>query len=107
MGSYMFFAPEMFMRSDKTVKVRGEQTDIWALGITFYYLIAGVYPCEDATNPMHLRDLILEREINYDLIKNIGARNILKLMLTKDPMKRASLEEIQKDDWVTQNGTKV
>jgi serine/threonine protein kinase len=24
MGSYMFFAPEMFMRSDKTIKVRGE-----------------------------------------------------------------------------------
>ena len=107
MGSYMFFAPEMFMRSDKTVKVRGEQTDIWALGITFYYLISGVYPCEDALDPMHLRDLILEREINYDLIKNIGARNLLKKILTKDPARRATLEEIQSDDWLTQNGTKV
>jgi non-specific serine/threonine protein kinase len=81
MGSYMFFAPEMFMRSDKTLKVRGEQTDIWALGITFYYLITGVYPCEDARNPMHLRDLIHERDINFDLIKNTGARNILMKIL--------------------------
>jgi len=70
MGSYMFFAPEMFERTlDKTIKIRGEQTDIWALGITFYYLMCGRYPCQDALNAMHLKELICEREINFDLIK--------------------------------------
>ena len=77
MGSYMFFAPEMFMRSDKTIKVRGEMTDIWALGVTFFYLITGQYPCEDAANPLHLKELILEREINFQLIKSTGARKLL------------------------------
>jgi len=44
MGSYMFFAPEMFLSKSDGVKVRGERTDIWALGITLYYLLCGRYP---------------------------------------------------------------
>jgi serine/threonine protein kinase len=52
MGSYLFFAPEMFMRDNKSVKVRGEKTDIWALGITFFFLLSGSYPCGDAKNAM-------------------------------------------------------
>ena len=45
MGSYMFYAPEMFLRSmDDNVKVRGEKTDMWALGVTLYYMILGYYP---------------------------------------------------------------
>ena len=41
MGSYMFFAPEMFERKTKDIKVHGEKTDIWALGITLFYLLCG------------------------------------------------------------------
>jgi serine/threonine protein kinase len=39
MGSYIFFAPEMFL--GKKSKVRGEKTDIWALGITLFYMLTG------------------------------------------------------------------
>ena len=88
----MFFAPEMFMRSDKSIKVRGEMTDIWALGVTFFYLISGQYPCDDAKSPLHLRELILERDINFSLIKNLGARDLLKKILKKAPNERATLE---------------
>ena len=51
MGSLMFFAPEMFL---KQRSFKGTQTDIWALGITFYYLLAGQYPY-DATNFFELK----------------------------------------------------
>ena len=73
----MFFAPEMFLRSEQSIKVRGEKTDIWALGVTFYYLLTGKYPCEDAMNPLHLKTLIVEREINFSLIKNDEAREVI------------------------------
>lgn len=95
MGSYMFYAPEMFQRiTNKEIKIRGEQTDLWALGITFYYLMTGRYPCQDALDPMHLKELICEREINFDLIKDLQARELLKRMLNKNPEERAKLKDI-------------
>ena len=52
MGSYMFFAPEMFRGKNTQIKVRGERTDIWALGVTLYYLLCGRYPFEAAKTPL-------------------------------------------------------
>ena len=40
-GSYIFFAPEMFMGKKSNVKVRGAFTDIWALGITLFNMVTG------------------------------------------------------------------
>ena len=39
MGSLTYFAPEMF--SSSKVKIRGEKTDLWALGITLFYMLTG------------------------------------------------------------------
>jgi len=100
MGSYMFFAPEMFERKIKGIKVRGERTDIWALGITLYYLLCGRYPFEAAKSPLHLKELITEHEISYSLIKKEPARDLLKRMLQKDPDKRATIDEIRESEWV-------
>ena len=42
LGSYLFFAPEMFQdKNAENVKIRGEKTDIWALGVTLFYMITG------------------------------------------------------------------
>lgn len=87
----MFFAPEMFATNspkddkDKPKPInkaqdsmkRGEKTDIWALGITLYYMLAGQYPCQDATSPLQLRDYIINRPINFDMIKHDEARNLI------------------------------
>lgn len=48
MGTYMLFSPEMFGKD----KVHGEKSDIWALGMTFYYLLVGYYPWKDAKNAL-------------------------------------------------------
>ena len=42
-------------------------TDLWALGVTFYYLITGKYPYEGG-NFYDLKKKILEDEIDFDLI---------------------------------------
>jgi len=65
----MFFSPEMFSNKSTGVKVRGSRTDLWALGITLYYMMCGRYPCSDAKDPLHLKDLILNRSINFKAIK--------------------------------------
>ena len=65
-------------------------TDIWALGITIYYLMTGQYPCEDARSPLQLRDFIVDRPINFGLVKHEGAKDLLMKMLEKDPANRES-----------------
>ena len=42
-------------------------TDLWALGITFYFLITGKYPFE-AGNFYDLKKKILEDGINFELV---------------------------------------
>ena len=100
-GSYMFFAPEMF-KEDKCIK--GESTDIWALGVTLFYLVTGQFPFDENSNLMKLHDMVLNDPINFDLIKNKDLRNLLERILEKDPDQRATLEEILQNEWVTSNG---
>ena len=66
MGSYMFFAPEMFLRGQEGGnEIKGEQTDLWALGITLYFLLSGQYPWHGAKNPLQLKNIILETDIDF------------------------------------------
>ena len=65
-------------------------TDLWALGITFFYLVTGKYPFE-AGNFYDLKKKILEDEINFDLIQHDAAKSFLKKILVKNSTKRANL----------------
>lgn len=67
----MFFAPELFGSGDH---VFGPKTDIWALGMSFYYILTGKYPYQDAKSLFHLRDLIMERDIDFSAIPDLDAR---------------------------------
>jgi calcium/calmodulin-dependent protein kinase kinase 2 len=42
-GSCLFFAPEIVKTGQKK-EIRGRRTDIWAVGVTFYYIATQVYP---------------------------------------------------------------
>ena len=44
-GSPLYYAPEMFKKSqDKDIVLHGEKTDVWALGVTLYYMTQGKTP---------------------------------------------------------------
>jgi serine/threonine protein kinase len=47
-GTFIFFAPEMF--KEKEHKHLRENVDIWALGVTMYYILTGQHPHHDATD---------------------------------------------------------
>lgn len=65
MGTYIFFAPEMFQRyKSKVNHVRGEKIDIWALGVTLYYIVNGSYPFE-SNNVVEIQDKVLNEDIDF------------------------------------------
>ena len=69
MGTYMFYSPEMFKNAGVKNQVRGEKTDIWALGITFYYMLTGTYPHEPK-DVFDLRHKITNGIFNWNKIAN-------------------------------------
>ena len=77
MGTYLFYAPEMFEKATKEVTVRGEMTDIWALGITLYFMLTGSYPFGKPDNLLELRRIITTAEFNYSKIMNESAKELL------------------------------
>ena len=48
----------MFNRKESGVKIRGEKTDIWALGVTLYYMLTGIYPTNNAKDLCDLKEKI-------------------------------------------------
>ena len=82
LGTTILYAPEMFMDDQK---IHGERTDIWALGITFFYLVCGQYPWREAKKLYELKEHVLLKDIDFSLIKDEGVRSLLKQILMKDP----------------------
>jgi serine/threonine protein kinase len=100
-GTFIFYSPEMF---SKTQEISGEASDLWALGITFYKLVTGRYPFEEAVSYYKLKESILEKDIDFDIIKHRDVKDLLRKMLQKDVTKRAKMGDILKSKWVTDNG---
>jgi serine/threonine protein kinase len=94
-------------KTEQRKVIRGELTDIWALGITFFELITGQTPYSDIKNIFELRDAVLDRPIDFSEIKNTQVRDFLEMILQKDPNKRASLEDILQCDWITKRGKEI
>jgi serine/threonine protein kinase len=65
MGSLMFFSPEMFT---KAKGIQGDRNDLWALGVTFFYLITGEYPWKNPKNQLELREMVCKSSIDFSAI---------------------------------------
>ena len=103
-GTYIFYAPEMFERSNTNCTVHGEKTDIWALGVTIFYMITGTYPHNKPNNLIDLRDNVVNGKFDWNRIRNEDAKEILKHILEVDPQKRATIDDIKNSKWLTNNG---
>lgn len=89
-GSLLFTAPEMHLYQE----ICPFKADIWALGITFFYMATGQYPFQ-ATTREQMIQMISRGEIDYNYYPiNPKIRFLLKKMTSKNSENRLSAEKL-------------
>mmetsp|Transcript_35677 Transcript_35677/g.142599 ORF Transcript_35677/g.142599 Transcript_35677/m.142599 type:complete len:541 (-) Transcript_35677:4317-5939(-) len=100
-GTPAFLAPE-FCMSDKSPKPPPENysADVWSLGATIYYMVYGRAPFI-ASTVFKLYDVICTEKLKFPSSPRISLKlkDLLKLMLTKEPTKRATLDQVANHTW--------
>lgn len=98
-GSPAFQAPEL---AEGTERFSGYKIDIWSSGVTLYSITTGKYPFE-GENIYRLFEkisagyFVMPQELDPTL------QTLLLGMLTKDPEKRFSLQQVKSNDWFRRN----
>eukprot|EP00181_Compsopogon_caeruleus_P003581 CAMPEP_0184684396 /NCGR_PEP_ID=MMETSP0312-20130426/15176_1 /TAXON_ID=31354 /ORGANISM="Compsopogon coeruleus, Strain SAG 36.94" /LENGTH=667 /DNA_ID=CAMNT_0027137539 /DNA_START=160 /DNA_END=2163 /DNA_ORIENTATION=- len=100
-GTPAFIAPELCM-SDKGPKAPLESyaADIWSLGATMFYMVYGRAPFL-AKSVFEIYDAICSQKLEFPDQPKISKklRDLLKRMLTKEPSRRVTLEDVARHPW--------
>ncbi|CAH8630348.1 unnamed protein product [Schistosoma curassoni] len=93
-GSPNYAAPEVI--SGKLYA--GPEVDVWSCGVILYALLCGTLPFDDE----HIPTLFKKIKAGYFHLPETlssGVRDLLRRMITVDPIKRATIEEIRRHPW--------
>ena len=93
-GSPNYAAPEVI--SGKLYA--GPEVDVWSCGVILYALLCGTLPFDDEHIP-NLFKKIKSGLFHMPDYLSQNVRDLLKKMLTVDPVKRVTVEEIRKHAW--------
>lgn len=91
-GSLMFFSPEMI----QSKSICPFKADIWASGITFFFMTTGTYPYPSASKE-ELKKLIFFGQLDFDDYNiNQDIRHLISKMAVKNVNLRLSSDELLK-----------
>lgn len=116
-GSAYYIAPEVLgqkifdPKTGRKVKQDpkyNEKADVWSCGVILYILLSGVPPFWGETQEAIFKE-VLRGELDltshpWPSISN-DAKNCIRAMLTRDPAKRPSGEEMLQDPWLKKGGS--
>jgi len=90
-GSPLYMAPEVLLRQPTH---NGILSDIWSLGILFYYMLFADFPWVDVEDLNDLVDAVLNDVITFPRFVTQEVRSLLLQMLERNPLKRPGIENL-------------
>ncbi|KAG0365073.1 hypothetical protein BGX24_004279, partial [Mortierella sp. AD032] len=102
-GSPCYAAPELVISDGLYV---GSGVDIWSCGVILYAMLAGYLPFDDdPSNPdgdniNQLYNYILATTLVFPDYISHDARDLLRMMLVPDPLKRCNMKRIMAHRWL-------
>lgn len=94
-----FYAPPEIINNDE---YDGKKSDVWSLGVVLYTMATGSLPWTE-TNQTQLFQQIREAEIMIPTRLNPALRDLLRLMLQRDPAHRPTTREILDHPWLSES----
>lgn len=94
-GAPAFLAPELVSNNGNS---HGKATDVWALGVTLYYLIFGKCPFHGKSVPQ-IYERIQRQMLKFPREVTPELKDLIQRMLEKNPSKRITIPEIKKHPW--------
>jgi len=90
-GSPLYMAPEVILRKRHNAVL----SDIWSLGVIFYYLLFADFPWYDVDDIEDLIDAILNDVILFPRLVCDEISSLLLRMLDRDPLRRPPLDTLK------------
>ena len=97
-STYAYMSPEL-VRGDP--EIYGEPVDVWASGVTLYYMIHGELPFNEK-KLQNLYEAIKKKEVKVGQGFSKELQNLIDGLLDKDPFKRIKLNQILSHPWINQ-----
>uniref|UniRef100_A0A1I8A8Q2 non-specific serine/threonine protein kinase n=1 Tax=Steinernema glaseri TaxID=37863 RepID=A0A1I8A8Q2_9BILA len=94
-GSPAYAAPELI----QGLAYRGDEVDIWSMGVLLYTLLCGALPFED-NNMQTLYRKIIRGVYQEPEFLSTNSRNLLSSMLQVNPKKRITIKDLLLHPWM-------
>eukprot|EP00741_Cyanophora_paradoxa_P013938 tig00020723_g13455.t1 len=99
-GSPAFTAPEIILGESS---YSGKLADIWAVGVSLYYLVFGRCPfTADSIAQLFYR--IANAELEFPRRVSPDLEDLIRRLLTKSPAERITMAALLRHPWVTEGG---